>query len=112
MQDRNPKKREKDVTQKRYACRLQGSLTWSLVRKKLCGMRFGPDELQLPADPVDLTCMLQGPRGVQVLEGWQIAANYLLSRAHDLLWSALIPGNGRRIPDGDEEGEDVVLWCL
>lgn len=56
--------------------------------------------------------MLQGPRGAKVLEGRQIAANYLLSRANDFLQSALILGNGRSIPDGDEGGENVVLWCL
>lgn len=60
-------------------------------------MSFGPDELQLPANCVELNHVLQGPRGVEVLEGWQIAANYLLIGAKDLLWSALISDNVRTI---------------
>ena len=49
---------------------------------------------------------LQGPRGVQVLEGWQIAADHLLSSADDTLQSALVLGSGSSVPDCDGGGED------
>lgn len=68
------------------------------------------DEVQLPA--ADLTCMLQPPQGVQLLEKSPIEANYILSAANDLQWSALIPATGRSIADGDKEGGDVVLWFV
>ena len=49
----------------------------------------------------------QGPRGVQVLEGRQIAANHLLlSSADDTLQPALVLGSGSSVPDGDGGGED------
>lgn len=32
----------------------------------------------------NLTCLPQGPRGVHVLERWQMAAGHLLSRANDV----------------------------
>ena len=51
----------------------------------------------------------QGPRGVQVLEGKQIAANHLLRSADDTLQSALVLGSGSSgssVPDGDGGGED------
>ena len=43
----------------------------------------------------------QGPRDVQVLEGWQVAANRLLSGMNDTLQSALVLGSGSSVPDGD-----------
>ena len=48
----------------------------------------------------------QGPRGVQVLEGRQIAADHLLNSADDTLQSALVLGSGSSVPDGDGGGED------
>jgi len=54
----------------------------------------------------NLTCSPQGLEGVQVLERWQIAANHLLSKANDMLQSALVLGSGSSIPDGDGGGED------
>ena len=47
----------------------------------------------------------QSPRGVQVLEGRQIAANHLLSSADDTLQPALVLGTVSSVPDGDG-GED------
>ena len=38
--------------------------------------------------------------------GWNIAANHLLSRAHDKLQSALVLSSGSSVPDGDGGGED------
>ena len=49
---------------------------------------------------------LQGPRGVQVLDGRQIAADHLLSSAEDTLQSVLVLGSGSSVPDGDGRGED------
>ena len=46
----------------------------------------------------NLPCLPQGPGGIQVLEGWQIAANHLLSRANDTLQSALVLGGGSSVP--------------
>ncbi len=54
----------------------------------------------------NLSCMPQGPGGIQVLERWQIAANHLLCRANDTLQSALVFGSGSSIPDGDGGGDD------
>lgn len=54
----------------------------------------------------NLTCTLQGPGGVQVLERWKIAANHLLCRANDTLQSAPVFGSGSSVPDGDGGGED------
>ena len=54
----------------------------------------------------NLPCLPQNPRGVQVLESRQIAADQLLSSADDTLQSALILGSGSSIPDGDGGGED------
>ena len=54
----------------------------------------------------NLPCSPQGPRGVQVLEGRQIAADHLLSCADDTLQSALVLGSGKIVPDGDRGGED------
>ncbi len=42
---------------------------------------------------------------MQVLEGWQIAADHLLSRVNDMLQSDLILSSGS-VPDGDGGGED------
>ncbi|XP_053534493.1 E3 ubiquitin-protein ligase UBR2-like, partial [Ictalurus punctatus] len=42
-------------------------------------------------------CPLQGP--VQVMKGWQIAANHLLSRANDMLQSVLVLGSGSSVLD-------------
>ncbi len=64
----------------------------------------------------DLTCMPQGPGGVQVLEQWQIAASHLLGRANDMLQSAPVLGSGNRVPDGDggsdDGGVEVHQHCL
>ena len=49
----------------------------------------------------NLPCPPQGPGGMQVLEGQQIAANHLLSRANDILQTALVLGSGSSVPDGD-----------
>ena len=54
----------------------------------------------------NLPCSPQGPRGVQVLEGRQIAAHHLLSNADDTLQPALVLGSGSSVPDGDGGGED------
>ena len=59
----------------------------------------------------------QDPRGVQVLEGRQIAANHLLRRADDTLHPALVLGSGSSVPDGDGGGEDTSVhfrtwWSL
>ncbi len=43
---------------------------------------------------------------MQVLERWLIAAVHLLSRANDTLQSALVPGSGFSVPDGDGGSED------
>ena len=48
----------------------------------------------------------QGPRGVQVFGGRQIAADHLLSSADDTFQSALVLGSGSSISDGDGRGED------
>jgi len=53
-----------------------------------------------------LPCLPQGPGGVQVVEGWQIAANHPLCRADETLQPALILGCGCSVPDGDGGGED------
>ena len=52
------------------------------------------------------TCTPQGPRAVQVLKGWKVAANHLLSRAYDTLQPALILSSGSGVPDSDGGGED------
>ncbi len=44
--------------------------------------------------------------GVQVLEGWQIAANHLLRRANDTLQCALLLDSGSSVADGDGGSED------
>ena len=54
----------------------------------------------------NLSCVPQGPGGVQVLERRQIAANHLLCRPNDTLQSALVLGGGSSVPDGDGGGED------
>ena len=54
----------------------------------------------------NLPCSPQGPRGVQVFEGRQIAANHLLSSAGDTLQRALVFGSGSSVPDGDGGGEE------
>ena len=54
----------------------------------------------------NLTCRPQGPWGVQVPEGWQIAVDHLLSTANDMLQSALVPGSGSGAPDGDGGSDD------
>ena len=43
---------------------------------------------------------------MQVLEGWQVASDYLLSTADDALESVYVLGCGSGIPDGDGGGED------
>ena len=53
-----------------------------------------------------LSCPPQGPGGMQVVEGWQIAADHPLCRADDTLQPALILGCGCGVPDGDGGGED------
>ena len=50
--------------------------------------------------------LLEGPGGVQVVEGWQVAADHLLCRADDTLQPGLILGCGCSVPDGDGGGED------
>ena len=50
-----------------------------------------------------------GPRGVQVFEGRQIAADHLLSSADDTLQSALVLGSGSSISDGDGRGRRKAL---
>ncbi len=81
---------------------------------------FGPDGPQPPASGEclkesvtgvggvshNLTFTLYGPRVVQVLEGWKIAADHFLSRSNDTLQSALVLGSGSSEPDGDRRGED------
>ena len=81
---------------------------------------FGPDGAQPPARGEVgeqcvsrvagvghyLTSPTQGPGGMQVVEGWQIAADHLLCRADDPLQPALILGCGYSVPDGDGGGED------
>lgn len=54
----------------------------------------------------NISCMSQGPGGVQVLESWKIAASHLLSRANDTLRSALVLGSDSSVPHGDGGGED------
>jgi len=54
----------------------------------------------------NFTRLRQGPGGVQVLEGWQISANHLLSRANGMLQSALVLGSGSSVSDGDGGGEN------
>lgn len=48
----------------------------------------------------------QGLGGVQVLEGWQIAANHRLGRVNDMLQSAIVLGSGSSILGGDEGDKD------
>ena len=57
-------------------------------------------------DGLDLSCLPQCPRGVQVLQGQQIAANHLFGTADDTLQSALVLGSCSSVPDGDGIGED------
>lgn len=54
----------------------------------------------------DLCCWPQGPAGVEVLEGRQIAANHILDGANDPLQSALVFGSGCGGADGDGVNED------
>lgn len=54
------------------------------------------------------SCTPQVPGGVQVLEGWQIATDHLLSRTNDTLQSALVLSTGSSILHGDGEGEDEL----
>ena len=54
----------------------------------------------------NLTCTPQGPRGVQVLHGWQVAADHPLSRANDSPQSVPVSGSGSSTPGGDGGGED------
>lgn len=56
----------------------------------------------------NLSCTPQGPEGVEVLAGWQIAANHL-SRENDMLQSALVFGSGSSVPDGDGGGKDELI---
>ena len=60
--------------------------------------RVGGISHNLPRSP-------QGPRGVRVFEGRQIASDNLLSSADDTLQSALVLGSGSSVPDGDGGGE-------
>ena len=55
-----------------------------------------------------LPCPPQGPGGMQVVEGWQIAADRLLCRADDTLQPALMLGCD--VPDGDVEVLHSSYW--
>ena len=55
-----------------------------------------------------LPCPPQGPGGMQVVEGWQIAADRLICRADDTLQPALMLGCD--VPDGDVEVIHSSYW--
>ena len=79
---------------------------------------FGPDGPQPPARGESLKKSVTGmgghnptstphsPVAVQVLKGWKVAGNHLLSRAYDTLQSALVLSSGSSVADGDGGGED------
>ena len=48
--------------------------------------------------------LCEGAEALQVLEHWQMADIYPLSRLNDMQQSALVFGSGGRIPDGDRAG--------
>ena len=52
------------------------------------------------------TCTLYSPGAVQVLNGWKVATNHLLSRAYDTLQSVLILSSDSSVPDSEGGGED------
>lgn len=52
-----------------------------------------------------------GPGGEQVPEGWEPAANHLLSSTHDALQSVFVPVCGAGEPHGDGGGEDGLNDC-
>lgn len=54
----------------------------------------------------NLSCWPQGPGDVQVMDGRHFSANHLLSRANDMLQSALVLGSGSSLLGGDEGGEN------
>lgn len=51
----------------------------------------------------------QGPGGGRVLEGWQIAADHLLSGANDMRQSALVLGSGSSYQKVMEEVDSMMV---